>query len=560
MTALELQCFLLERYPRENESVEWKAASSLKSFVSGKAGEDLLSYVSAFANVNGGHVVMGAQDQTLSISGIQRFEDYTAESLPPRLLGNLTNMPSMGLRVEELVATDTLATVWVLHIPKHEPRKPVYAHKKAWQRYGDTLAELHADRLNAILSEPLKGDDWSAQVVEAATLDDLDPDALKMARRKFADKHQMQRWSTEIPHWSDAEFLDKARISRNGQLTNAAMLLLGRSDRQYLLSPHPAEISWKLPEERVVEHFGPPFLLTTTEVLRRIRNPNIKLFPATELIATEMPRYDAQVILESLHNCVAHQDYDQNARIVVEEFVGRLAMHNVGGFADGTPEEYFKGARTPSVYRNKWLADAMNLIGMIDRGGFGIRDMVLTQRKRFLPLPDYDGSTGNKTIINIYGQTIDENYSHLLMQRAELPIEEVVWLDRVQKKQLVSDEQIKLLRSKALIEGRRPNFTVSAKIAAATRTENKYVLDTAFDDDHYKRLIVKRLKVNSATGAELRELLIDKLPALLSSGAKESKIKNLRTALRVRGIDGAYIEVDPSGPQRGPGAIWRIRA
>ena len=40
---------------------------------------------------------------------------------------------------------------------------------------------------------------------------------------------------------------------------------------------------------------------------------------------------------------------------------------------------------------------------------------------------------------------------------------------------------------------------------------------------------------------------------------KEAKVKNLRTALRIRGLDAKRIEIDPAGPARGPSAIWRIR-
>ena len=99
----------------------------------------------------------------------------------------------------------------------------------------------------------------------------------------------------------------------------------------------------------MAEHFHPPFLLTTSLVGQRIRNPNIKLFPANELLAVTLPRYDAKVLLEGLHNCLAHQDYAQSARIVVEESAGRVRMINLGGFVDGKPEDYFGGQRTPGV-------------------------------------------------------------------------------------------------------------------------------------------------------------------------------------------------------------------
>lgn len=559
-TAKELQAWLKERFPKEDERHEWKEWVSLKSNISGRKGEDLVSYVSALANMDGGCIVIGVQDKTLAVTGIQDFSDYTPENIVHRLLGKTPGLPSVGLRVETLQTSDTGATVWLVHVPRHAPRQPVQAHDKAWQRDGDSLVELRPDRLRGILTELIAGQDWSAEIVPSATVADLDPAAIAKAREKFAAKHLRERWASEISGWSTDEFLDRAKITLHSQITRTALLLLGLPQSVGLLPGSTAEITWKVPDERIAKHFGPPFVLTTTEVGQHIRNPNIKLFPATELLAIELPRYDTQVILEGLHNCLAHQDYEQAGRIVVLETAGRLRLSNLGNFVDGKPEDYFTGDRTPSVYRNNWLALAMNNIGMIDKGGYGIRDMVASQRKRYLPLPDYEGSTQAETVFNIYGQQIDENYSRMLMEHTELPIEQVVWLDRVQKKHKIADDQAALLRRTKLIEGRKPNFFVSAAVAKVTNTQNQYVLNKGFDDDHYKRVILNRLKLGPTTGDELRQLVIDKLPAVLAAKEKETKVKNLRTALRLRGLEGVFIEVAPSGPARGAGAIWRIRA
>lgn len=559
MTASELQAWLKKHYPVENERHEWKEWRSLKSNISGRKGEDLVSYISALANMEGGCIILGVQDKTLAVTGIADFADYTLENVIHRVLGKTPGLPSVGLRIEAMQASDTRAIIWLVQVPRHSPRQPVHAHDKAWQRDGDSLAELRPDRLRGILTELITGLDWSAEVVSGSSLADLDSAAISKAREKYAAKHQQERWAAEIAGWSTQEFLDRAKITLHGQITRTALLLLGRPQSAGLLPHSTAEITWKVPDERIAKHFGPPFLLTTTEVGQHIRNPIIKLFPATELLAIELPRYDIQVILEGLHNCLAHQDYEQAGRIVVLETVGRLQLSNLGGFVDGKPEDYFTGDRTPSLYRNPWLAHAMNNLGMIDRGGYGIRDMVRSQRKRYLPLPDYDGSTPVKTCFNIYGQVIDENYSKLLIERSDLPLEQVIWLDRVQKKYPISDDQSSTLRKAKLIEGRKPNFFVSATVAKITNTQNQYVLNQGFNDDYYKRTILNRLKLGPTHGGELRQLVIDMLPAVLSSKEKETKVKNLRTALRLRGLDGVFIEVMPSGPARGAGAIWRIK-
>ena len=555
MTAKELQAWLMTHFPTENEHHEWKEWRSLKSNVSGRKGEDLVSYMSALSNMGGGCIVIGGQDKTLAVTGIADFADYTLENVIHRILGKTPGLPSVGLSVEALQASDTGVTVWLVHVPRHAPRQPVHAHDKAWQRDGDSLVELRPDRLRGILTELIAGQDWSSALVPRATLADLDPAAIAKAREKFAAKHSQERWATDIASWSTEEFLDRAKITLHGQVTRAALLLLGTPQSVGLLPSGTAEITWKVPEERIAKHFGPPFLLTTTDVGQHIRNPNIKLFPATELLAIELPRYDTKVILEGLHNCLAHQDYEQAGRVVVLETAGRLRMSNLGAFVDGKPEDYFTGERTPSVYRNPWLAVAMNNIGMIDKGGYGIGDMVRSQRKRYLPLPDFEGSGRAETVFNIYGQQIDENYSRLLMERSDLPLEQVVWLDRVQKKHRIADEQAAILRKAKLIEGRKPNFFVCAHIADATDTRAEYTRNKGLNDHYYKTFVLQHIqKFKSVPASEVRTLLLDKLPASLTEQQKLAKVKNLLTALRVSGLDGQKI----TATSPGKGAKWSI--
>ena len=555
ITAKELQTWLRSQFPVENTCHEWKEWRSLKQNISGRKGEDLVSYVSALANMDGGCVVIGAQDKTLEVTGIQDFADYTAENVVHRILGKTPGLPSMGLRIEEMEASDTGAIIWLVHVPRHSPRQPVLAHDKAWQRDGDSLTDLREDRHRAILNELIAGQDWSAGVVPGASLADLDTAAIAKAYEKFAARHQQERWAADIAGWSIAEFLNRAKITLYGQITRTALLLLGRPESVALLSPNSAEISWLVREERIAKHFDPPFLLTTTELAQHIRNPNIKLFPATELLAVELPRYDNKMILEGLHNCVAHQDYEQGGRIVVLETPGQLKLINPGRFVDGEPEDYFTGQRIPSVYRNPWLARAMTEIGMIDKGGYGIKEMVASQRKRYLPLPDYEGSTPAETVFNIYGQTIDENYSKLLMERADLPLEQVIWLDRVQKKHRIGDDQAAILRRAKLIEGRKPNFFVAAHVADATNTRPEYTRNKGLDDHYYKTLILQHIKqFKSVSVVEVRSLVLDKLPNSLTPMQKQAKVKNLLTALRISGLDGQKIVAT----QQGKGGRWEL--
>lgn len=546
MTAAELQQLLRERFPTENERHEWKGWQGLKHNVSGKKGEDLLCYVSALANMDGGCVVIGAADGTLEPTGISEPGDYTPENLPHRLLGRCAHLPSLGLHVETLHASDTGAAVWVLHVPRHAPRQPVVAHDQAWQRDDDRLVSLRADRLAAILAEPLGGEDWSAGLVPGATLADLDIGALALARTQYTAKHAGDRWAGDIGGWSDSEFLDRARLSMHGQLTRSALLLLGRPEAAARLAPAVAELTLKLPEERVVEHFRPPFLLATTALARRIRNPLIKLFPDTQLIPVQLPRYEMQLLLEALHNAIAHQDYTRGERIVLEEWPQRLRLVNAGGFVDGRPEDYFERRRTPRLYRNTWLANAMDEIGMIDKAGFGISDMVRIQRRRFLPLPDYVGSDAGSTVFNVMGQSLSLDYSRLLMEQPNLDLGTVLLLDLLQKGHALSSEQRRELRQLGLAEGRGARTTISAGVAAAIGREPEYVDTSGLDTEHFRALVLKLLALGPQPRPKINRLLLDKLPAnivgrerrlgfikaLLQDMARRDEIENIGGATR----------------------------
>jgi hypothetical protein len=128
--------------------------------------------VSALANIEGRHLVVGVEDKTLKIIGTNTY-NYTTQQATLRLTNLCANLSSEGLDIEQFVTEDIHKTVWVIHIPKHKPKLPVYAHNKAWQRIEDSLVELTPERLNAILEEQLFApDDWSAGIVQNATLAD----------------------------------------------------------------------------------------------------------------------------------------------------------------------------------------------------------------------------------------------------------------------------------------------------------------------------------------------------------------------------------------------------
>jgi len=248
-------------------------------------------------------------------------------------------------------------------------------------------------------------------------------------------------------------------------------------------------------------------------------------------------KYDNESILEALHNCIAHQDYTQNARIIVIESENSLEFRSSGRFFDGTYEDYIAGDRVPRQYRNPFLAQAMANIKMIDTEGFGIHKMYVSQKERFLPMPDYDKSDDSNVVLTIPGNVIDENYSLLLIEKADIDLQTAVMLDKVQKGKFISDTAIKLLRKQKLIEGRRPHLYVSKRIAKATNKEVEYTLKKGFDDIECQEWIIKALIDHAVLSRkQINELLWSKLPIDYSDEQKMNRIGNLLTKMRKKGV------------------------
>lgn len=302
---------------------------------------------------------------------------------------------------------------------------------------------------------------------------------------------------------------------------------------------HIAQIVWKLNDDTQVagDIFSLPFIISVNKILGKIRNYRFKIYPDNSLIPAEVWKYDTKTILEGLHNCIAHQNYIKNARIVLTEERDALLFKNAGSFYEGTYEDYILGNKTPEKYRNPFLVRAMVNLKMIDTQGYGIHTMFLSQRNRFLPLPDYDMSTTEHVVLRIPGRVIDENYSKILVENSNIDLTTTVLMDKVQKGQYISPDAVKSLKRQHLIEGRAPHFYISKKVAEVTHQEVGYSLKKGYTDEECQEWIVKALKDHGKLNRkQINEMLWTKLSSMLTDNQKMNKIENILRKLRKAGV------------------------
>ena len=545
MTSKELQQYLLREFPQENACCEWKEMKNLKNSFAGDEKDDLISYVSAIANMEGGHLVIGVQDKTLEIVGtdLSKF-NLNFQSAVWKLLEHCINLSSEGLSIDEYTTEDTYKTVWIVHIPKHLPRRPVYAHKKAWQRVEDSLVEMTQERLAAILEEPIfEAKDWSAEIVPNATLADLDELAVAKARVMFKKVHASKIPTEEIDTWTVEELLCNSGIMIDGKLTRAAIILLGKTVSVFKLRPAVVEVTWTLRDGRqeVVdyEHFTVPFILTVDQILSKIRNLTMRELPGGSLFPETMKQYDDYTIREALHNAIAHQDYTLQQRINFVENPNFLYYANGGSFIPGTLQKALATKGPQRHFRNECLCRAMVNFNMIDTVSRGIKKMFNEQWRRHFPMPDYEIDALNKEVgVKIYGNTINEKYTKLLKENNTLTLEDCILLDAVQKGHRISEDHVLALLGRGLLEGDVLEYSISLDIAKKTKQLSDYTRNRGLDKAKLQQMILQYLQNAGLVGAKrdaIFEYLKDVLPKTKTQEQQERMVGNILSEMKGAG-------------------------
>jgi ATP-dependent DNA helicase RecG len=339
--------------------------------------------------------------------------------------------------------------------------------------------------------------------------------------------------------WDDTTFLNKAKITRKGKITNTALLLLGKSENECMISPSIARIRWILKDstgsERDYAIETCPFVLAVNKIFEKIRNLKYRYMnPALlELVPDEMDTYDPFIIREALNNAIAHQDYSYHGMINVVEQEDRLIFTNMGSFIPDSIHTVLQNDAPEEKYRNPFLVSAMVELKMVDTIGSGIRRMFNIQRQRFFPMPDYDFSD-NKVKVTIVGRVLDMDYATLLTKDRSLNLMEIELLSRIQMHKRLTDYEIAYLRKRKLVEGRKEHLHLSKTVANNIGKKAEYTRKKGLDDDFYRKLLLDFVKeYRQVSRKEVNELLMEKLPDSMTETQKISKIGHLLTSLRV---------------------------
>ncbi len=489
-----------------------------------------LANVAAYAGSTHGYLVWGVQDGTHTLVGTDFDPDVVlAEKKQPlRLWLRLVVKPQIQY---EFYTFEIEGMKVVMLEVEAAYRQPVTFKGCAYVRIGSALTELSKTPKIAESIYRTVGHDWSAELVRGEGLDALDPDALAYAKQEFSLKHKGERCIEDMSEWDDITFLNKARLAIDGELTRACVLLLGKPEKAHLVRPAFARITWHLMDGEGntldFHHFGLPFLTGARDALAKIRSIMLRIMPEGAFMPVEIAQYDAWVLREALHNCIAHQDYEKRCDIVISEFPDRVVFANAGEFRPGSVEKAVFSNSRPRDYPNQQLIDAMVELNMIDTLGSGIRRMFMTQKKNFMPMPDYDLSD-NEVKATVVGKVLDERFTRALIKKTDLPLDCVVALDAIQKGRKINRDMAVRLRKLGLVEGRFPHLFIASRLAAQADRVEDYLDSKGYDDTFYMQKVLEYICLKGkATRTQINGLIMKHLPNTLADAQKRTKVGNL---------------------------------
>ncbi len=353
MNSIELRNILsqLLDIETEDEVVEFKEAKDNFDF------RKLGKYFSALSNEANlkrrscAWLVFGVEDKHHEIKGTNyRSNRKSLNSLKGEIANKTTNRITF-IDIHELHTSK--GRVIMFQIPPSPRGIPVSFEGHYYGRDGEELSPLNIEEIERIRAQRNK-EDWSAQIIQGATINDLDEDAITLARKNYKNKFPEKK--EEIEEWDDITFLNKAKLTVKGKITRTCIILLGKEESEHFINPSEAKIRWILKDEYGVEKdyliVGTPILLAVDKVYNKIRNLKYRYLREESLFPEEMSQYEPYSIREAMNNCIAHQDYTRHGRINVVEMPDQLIFTNLGEFIPGTVENVIKDNAPEEEYRN----------------------------------------------------------------------------------------------------------------------------------------------------------------------------------------------------------------
>lgn len=419
----------------------------------------ILGYVVALCNERGGTIVIGMEDAyPHKVIGTKQNENSLGE-----LEANIYRDTDIRPVVYELFENEATkeGRVVVIEVPSRPSGKVYRFEDVALMRVGEELKPMSDDYYRKIMQE--QEPDFSRQICDGATLDDLDDEAIRIMREKYAAKQKNERFLA----LEKEQILTDLELVVGGRVTNGAIILVGKEASLRRLLPQSAVmLEYRGSESQI--HFDnrieyrKPFYLMIDELWHDINLRNGS-FPVREgPYIFNVPYFNEDVIREAVNNAIAHRDYRCASETLIKLYPQSMTIVNAGGFPHGVTLENL--LTVPSTPRNRLLADVLSKTGIVERSGQGVDKIFYNTLVEGKQAPDYSNSDDFKVELTLQATLKDrgfalfvESVQQTLPDEQKLSVFEIITLTKIRdgKKFSEQDKQtVKKLLERKLVEKR----------------------------------------------------------------------------------------------------------
>ena len=366
----------------ESERVELKPSAA--------QGQAIRRAICAFANdlTGGGEpglILVGVEDDG-SCAGLGDLDAVQQKLANWAHGGDILPLPDVEIYRRDI---ENCPIVVVEVRPHEEP--PVRYQGQAWVRVGSTNRRATPEQERR-LAERRRGGDrpFDHRPAAGADLDDLDIDYF---RREYLP-NAVSAEVLEENHRTIGDQLRSLRLITNEEPSHGAILVLGNDPAVQIpgayvqfLRIEGTELADPIKDAKTLTGALPGVMAQLDELF----DVHVQVAVDIETGARERrwPDYPVSALRQLVRNALIHRDYEAtHAPVRVYWFNDRIEIHNPGGlYGQVTRENFGQGV---TDYRNPLLAEAMHILGYVQRFGFGIPLARRHLRENGNPEPRFD--------------------------------------------------------------------------------------------------------------------------------------------------------------------------
>lgn len=397
----------------------------------------------AFLNNHGGLVLIGVKDDGRLVG--QMVTDATRQEIANELR---KFEPPVFVKVNYIPVTEEKCVIAMKvpageHVPYTYDGRPYHRVESSTSIMPQHLYEQF------LIKRGQLNHDWDEFISDEYTVEDLDQNEISLLVKRGIEAGRI---SNEASNENIIEALSGLKLIENGKIKNAAVVLFAKKIPLYSQCMIKMARFRGLSEtEDFVDNqqfYGNAFkIMEEANIFIRKHLSIASFYQSDSFERIDKPTLPVLAVREAIINAICHKDYSQrSAAITLAIFDDRMEIWNNGILPRQITVEDLK-KKHRSYPRNKLIANAFYMRGLIETWGTGTTKMLETCRSHGIPEPMFEEYSGGVSVQFMFAEPIQRVGSSVMKQKS--PTEN---LSRRQQEIVYILEKSKELKSPEILE------------------------------------------------------------------------------------------------------------